>query len=132
MTTNIAPLSRPRLWRFLAVVMLAVVVTLSLVPDPPQPPGLLSWDKLQHTTAYAFLAWWFLQSWEGRRPFFWCVFLVAVGCGIEGLQALTAVRQPSILDAIANLLGVAMGGLIWRGPLGGVLSRLDALTWTQA
>ena len=120
-------LRHPRLWRTLAAAMLAVVVTLSLLPDPPKPPGPLGWDKLQHTTAYAFLAWWFLQAWEGRQPLAWCAFLVAVGCGIEGLQALTAVRQPSLLDAVANTLGVALGGLIWRGPLGGVLSRLDAL-----
>ena len=126
--SNPAKLRRPYFWRMLALIMLAVVVTLSLVPDPPQPPGPLSWDKLQHTVAYAFLAWWFLQAWEGRRSLAWCVFLVAVGCGIEGLQGLTPMRQPSLLDAIANTLGVALGGLLWRGPLGGVLSRLDALT----
>ena len=128
MATEMTALRRPRLWRILAAGMLAVVVILSLVPDPPKPPGLLGWDKLQHTAAYAFLAWWFLQAWEGRRSLAWCVFLVAVGCGIEGLQALTSLRQPSLLDAIANTLGVALGGLLWRGPLGGVLSRLDALT----
>ncbi len=107
--------------------MLTTVAALALMPEPPEPPGLLGWDKLQHTAAYAFLAWWFLQAWEGRRPMLWCLFLVAAGCAIEGAQALTAWRQPSVLDAVANTLGVAIGGLIWRGPLGGILSRLDAL-----
>ena len=125
---NPAKLRRPYFWRILALAMLAVVVALSLVPNPPQPPGPLSWDKLQHTAAYAFLAWWFLQAWEGKRSLAWCIFLVVVGCSVEGLQGLIPLRQPSLLDAIANALGVAFGGVLWRGPLGGVLSRIDALT----
>lgn len=109
--------------------MLVALATLSLLPNLPQPGGVLGWDKLQHTAAYAFLAWWFLQAWEGHRPLFRCLLLVAAGCAIEAAQALTTWRQPSVLDVLANTLGVAIGGVFWRGPLGGVLARLDALAW---
>ena len=114
------------LWRLLAATFLGLVALLSLVPSPPELPGALGWDKLQHTVAYGFLAWWFLQAWEGRRALAWCALLVAVGGLVELLQGLTSLRQPSLLDALANALGVALGAWLWRGPLGGVLASLDA------
>jgi VanZ family protein len=114
------------IWRGLAVAFLGVVVFMSLMPSPPQPMGLLGWDKFQHTAAYGFLAWWFLQAWEGRRALGWCVFLVIVGCLVEVLQGLTPLRQPSLLDVLANSTGVALGALLFRGPLGGTLVALEA------
>jgi hypothetical protein len=94
------------------------LLVLSLVIDPPQ-----GWPFL-HTAAYAPLTLLLLLTmvWRpGRGPGRfprrgpWIVAaLVAVGVGLEVVQALPAVaRDPEVWDALAGVLGVALGGGIW-------------------
>ena len=40
---------------FAPLAWIATLVWLSLTPSPPQMPGVLGWDKLQHCGAYALL-----------------------------------------------------------------------------
>jgi hypothetical protein len=97
--------------------MLLTVATLTLMPSPPQ-VDLLSWDKAQHSVAYAALMWTFLQAWEGRHTLRWAILLIAVGVGLELLQGLLGGRFMEVFDMMANGLGVLLGYGAWRTPLG--------------
>lgn len=112
------------LWRVTAWLLLAAVVIMSLIPGPPSPP-VLTWDKSQHALAWGLLAWWFLQAWEGRRPFGWCLFLLAVAATVELLQGTTGYRTSDWLDMLANAVGVAIGFSLWYTPLGGALHWIE-------
>jgi hypothetical protein len=96
----------------------ASLLVLSLVIDPPG-----GWPLL-HTAAYAPLTLLLLLTmvWRpGRGPGRfprrgpWIVTaLVAVGVGLEAVQALPAIaRDPQVWDALAGILGVALGSGIW-------------------
>lgn len=126
-------LRHPRLWRAGAFAALALVVWLSLTPAPPGPPPGLSWDKAQHGLGYALLAWWFAQAWRQRVPAV-AMLLVAVGLILEGLQGLGGERTMSLADAAANGVGVALGLVIVRTPLGRVFEGIEtgaARWWRQ-
>jgi VanZ family protein len=90
----------------------AAITTLSLMPQPPQPPPGLTWDKLQHCLAYGALTGWFALFCGSRRSLLLHgLGFVALGALIEPLQGLlTATRTPDMYDAAANALG-AMAGL---------------------
>jgi hypothetical protein len=104
------PLRYRRLWQGLGWAMVATVACLSLTPNPPQPPALLSWDKAQHTVAYAGLMFWFRMAFE--RHWRWPVFMLALGVGLEVLQGLGGVRTMDWRDMVANSVGsVFPGGL---------------------
>lgn len=113
-----------RLWRITAWLLLAVVVILSLIPGPPSPP-LLTWDKSQHALAWSFLAWWFLQAWDGRQPLDRCLLLLGVSAIVELLQGMTPYRTADWHDVLANAVGVASGFMLWCTPLGGALHWLE-------
>jgi hypothetical protein len=107
--------------------MVATVVWLSLTPHPPEPPGLLGWDKAQHTLAYTLLMYWFRMAFA--RHWRWPVFILGLGVGLEVLQGLGGVRTADWHDMVANSLGVVVGlGVAWTG-LGGVLEAVEK--WLQ-
>jgi hypothetical protein len=102
-------------WKSLAWGMLLTVVTLTLMPTLPRINlPLLSWDKAQHSIAYAALMWTFLRAWEGSHILRWAILLVAVGVGLEILQPLIGVRVMEYSDMLANSLGVLLGYAAWR------------------
>ncbi|MQM37421.1 hypothetical protein KBTX_01421 [wastewater metagenome] len=125
-------LRHPRLWRAGAFAVLALVVWLSLTPAPPSPPVGLSWDKAQHALAYAVLAWWFAQAWRRRVPTV-ALLLFVIGLVLEGLQGLGGERTMSLADAAANGVGVALGLVIVRTPLGRVFEGIEtgAARWRR-
>jgi hypothetical protein len=104
--------------------MLLTVATLTLMPSPPR-IGAISWDKAQHSVAYAALMWTFLQAWEGRHTLRWAILLIAVGVGLELLQGLMGVRFMEVFDMMANGLGVLLGYGAWRTPLGRGFLRIE-------
>ncbi|MFA7296472.1 MAG: VanZ family protein [Dehalococcoidia bacterium] len=103
----------------------AAVIVLSLRPHPPQLPGLFGWDKVQHLLAYAVLIWWFRQAFRGGIR--WVLALVALGVGLEFLQALTPNRVFDYADMAANVLGVVLGLVVAATALGRTLAWGDAL-----
>ena len=116
-----------RLWRGIGWLMLAVVVFLTLTPNPPKLGiTLLSWDKAQHTLAYAFLAWWFLQAGFSATTATIVTGLILLGVALEFAQGAMGVRFMEVTDMVANALGVVIGWVLTRTPVGEVLSRLDA------
>lgn len=106
---------RPLRWRWLGFgVWLAgwgLAIALSLL-DPaglPPPPGS---DKLGHLLAYALLAAWAALIFRRGAALAWALLaLVLLGCGLELAQGLlTRSRSMELLDALANMLGVLLGG----------------------
>ena len=116
-----------RFWKSLAWGMLLVVATLTLTPRPLQIDlPLLSWDKAQHSIAYAALMWTFLQAWEGSHVLRWAILLLLAGVVLEILQGLMGVRFMEYFDMLANSLGVLLGYAAWRTPLGRGFRRIEA------
>jgi VanZ family protein len=68
------------------------------------------WDKLQHLIAYSALAICGTVGFQGRRPrLFVGIGLMVLGCGLEVAQAFTPGRSPSVIDAVANIVGITLG-----------------------
>jgi hypothetical protein len=105
--------------------MVAIVVWLSLIPHPPQPPSFLGWDKAQHFLAYGSLMSWYGMSFA--RHWRWPLFLILLGVVLEFLQGLGGVRSLDPFDMVANTIGVGIGlALVRATPLGRLLVVLDA------
>ncbi|BCR05069.1 hypothetical protein DESUT3_21380 [Desulfuromonas versatilis] len=111
---------------------LAAIAWLSLTPQPPQIDyPLLSWDKLQHASAYALLA--FLGGrlaalLARRRLVGWLLaaaFCALIGVSFEVAQAQMNIgRVLEVGDMAANALGalaVFAGAWIW--------ARLQGRAW---
>jgi len=106
--------TRFRLLLFIAAAL--AVLCLSVMPNPPVPhSGILSWDKLEHALAYAFLM--ILGGWallplvpSKLRAWRYALIIVIVyGALMEGLQALFAAgRSGDLADLLANALGGLM------------------------
>ena len=127
--TTLDPGTRDRRARLVDIALWALtgasvvlLLVLSLAVDPPEGFGPL--EPVLHAAAYAPLTLLLLLTmvWRpGRGPgrFLhrapWIVAaLVAVGVGLEAVQALPALaRNPQVLDALAGLLGVASGTAVW-------------------
>ena len=109
-----------RFWKSLAWGMMLTVAILTLMPKPPRVNlPLLSWDKAQHSIAYAALMWTFLRAWEGSHVLRWAIFLLVAGVALEILQPLIGVRFMEYSDMLANSLGVLLGYAAWHTtPLG--------------
>ena len=112
------------LWRAIGWLGIGLLLLLSLMPAPPEIPGPLGWDKVQHTLAYAVLMSWF---WQAYQPSWrWPLFFLALGGGVELLQAWSSFRSAELSDLLANATGVALGlGLAVMTPLGRVLDWLE-------
>jgi VanZ family protein len=122
---NFPELAFPRLWQALAALATMSVVTLSLIPSPPQPPGPLAWDTAQHALAYSILAVAWLQSTRAKRWELTLAGVLFLGVVIELLQGMTEARQLQIADMLANTLGVAVGSGLCLTPFAGALGLID-------
>lgn len=102
------------LWTLGGWLQVLAVIGFSLLPSPPQ-ADLPHWDKLNHLVAYALLMFWFAQltaQWLRLAA-----ALLALGGVLELAQGLTGHREASVLDMLANVLGIALGAaLAWRLP----------------
>ncbi len=88
---------------------LVAVAALSLLPQETIPETGL-WDKWNHTLAYAVLALAGGVGFQGWRSMLMVgIGLVVLGAGLELAQSVTPDRDGSIYDALANLIGVAIG-----------------------
>jgi hypothetical protein len=112
-----------RLWQGLGWAMVALVIGLSLTPQPPHLPQLLGWDKAQHILAYGVLMFWFCLTFAGHWR--WPVFLVALGGVLEVLQGQLGWRTTDIFDIAANTVGVFIGLGLACTPLSGSLKIID-------
>ena len=90
---------------------LVAVIALSLLPQETL-PETGTWDELNHALAYAVLAVAGGFGFEGWRSLLMVgLGLVVLGAGLELAQSATPGRDGSIQDALANLVGIALGSL---------------------
>jgi VanZ family protein len=101
-----------RFFLFLAI-LLAVLIG-SLVPHDPLAQGSHVFDKVEHFGAYAILM--VVGAWAARgRHKAIAALLIALGLTIEfGQSWMHLGREGSVLDAVANTLGVAVGWMVVR------------------
>ena len=91
------------------------VVALSLLPQETLPEAGL-WDKLNHALAYGLLAVSGGIGFKGLRSLLMVgLGLAVLGAGLELAQSVTPDRDGSITDAVANIVGVAMGSVATVG-----------------
>jgi len=99
-----------------AIGIAALIIYLSLIParEVPGPPVS---DKLKHFMAYAALAVPMTLAAGAARWRSVVIVAALFGIGLEFAQAaVTADREGSGLDALANLMGALFGaGLVWIG-----------------
>ncbi len=107
-------------------VYVVVIVVFSLLP---QGPGLPGGDKLAHFSAYGVMVLLAMPLVSALR---WRLMMlssiVMLGIVLEGLQLLLLQREASLLDLVANCLGVVAGTLVWMIGLRLAVARPDAET----
>lgn len=112
------------LWQAIGWLMVAVVMGLTLMPQPPQ-VSVVTWDKAQHFLAYAGLMFWFRQAFAPHAR--WVIFLILLGVIQEFIQGWSGHRHFEYADMLANTLGVGCGFLLASTRLGSLISRLDRI-----
>ena len=96
---------------FLAIgwAMIAVILWLSLTPQPPQVDFEHS-DKVGHFLAYGGLMYWFCQIYRTSRARLACAAaFIAMGIAIEFVQRWTGYRSFEVYDMVADAIGVLLG-----------------------
>lgn len=96
--------------RFLFICSLVAVAILSLLPPNAEPSVSFLSDKLQHASAYAWLALIGAIAYSSRRANMALVVMLPIfGAAIELAQYFVPGRTPELADAIANLIGALLG-----------------------
>ena len=114
------------LWQAIGALLVAVVVYLSLTPDPIALPGA-NGDKGGHALAYATLMFWFAQL-DGRlRRRIGCASaFIAMGISLEFMQRAIGYRSFDVFDMLAGALGVGAGWLAAPPRLPNLLRFVEA------
>jgi len=124
--TNSRGLKFHAVWLSIGWILVSIVITLSLWPDPPTPdtdiPGI---DKIGH-----FVAYFVLMSWFGfiylREVHLWIgVRLLLLGITLEFLQWLFGHRFFEIGDILVNSTGIAVAWVL------GATRFSQTLQWTE-
>lgn len=105
---------------YISIAITVLITLLSLIKMPPKPIVEVSnFDKIQHTIAFIVLTISWLVS---RNVKFKTVsyIVILVGCLVFGIiievlqGRLTTYRSASLLDIVANSLGIALGFMIFK------------------
>jgi VanZ family protein len=108
-----------RYYQMIGFAYIAVIIYLTLTPNPPAGPDVPYADKWEHFLAYGLMMAWFGQFLApGRQRWRWAAAFVAMGGLLEILQGLGGVRHAEWADFAANTTGVALGYLAALSPLG--------------
>jgi VanZ family protein len=97
-------------WRMLLGLLIITVGVLALTPAPAVDLGL-GWDKLNHTLAFAALAWCAVLGYRAPRALQWALLagLLAFGGLIELLQQFVPNRSAEWGDLLADAIGIGIG-----------------------
>lgn len=110
------------LWAWGPVVLyMGVIFALSSQSTLPQVPVVLSWDKLQHSTAYGVMALLALRAWtrwplvRARNPYLPPLIITALyGMFDEFHQHFVPGRSSDPFDWAADVIGASMAlGIAW-------------------
>jgi len=108
-----------KLWHLIGALMIVFIFYMTLTPNPVD----LTWrwsDKLYHFSGYFGLMAWYAQLL--KRRMIAVVLFVLMGIGLESAQLLVSARSFEWADMVANVLGVVVAAILFRG----VLTRLLA------
>lgn len=119
------PLRYPKAWLGLGLVLLAVALTLALLPQPRGVPIVYN-DKVTHALAFATLMSWFSGIFRFRLAPALALALVGYGALIEILQSFTPTRQPELADLVADTVGILLGWLLCAAGLRHWCSRVES------
>lgn len=118
-------LRHPYFWLALGWLWIAVIVYFCFAPNPPT-PKITNFDKFEHTVAFAGLAFWFASLYQIRRHWRIAGLLALLGAGIEIGQGFTGYREASLMDFVADSIGIVIGIGLARSPLGALLRYAEA------
>lgn len=103
----------PRAWAGALIALLVTITFLALTPHPPRSLDT-GWDKLNHTLAFAALA--FCACGAARRSRWqlmaWLIALLAYGGGIELAQTLMPGRSGEWADWLGDGVGLLCGAAV--------------------
>ncbi len=100
-------------WRVLFAIAAVWTAWASLVPVEAL-PAVNAWDKLVHALNYGVLTLLLLPSQSPPRTTVAGAWVFVYGVAIEFAQAATGYRHGEWQDALANLLGILVAGVLWR------------------
>ena len=100
-------------WLFVTILVFVGITILSLLP-PKSGIEIQSNDKINHFIAYATFAFCGLSAYRGSKIGRFLLFFVGYGLFLEWMQGFVPGREQSLLDALANTLGVGIGWTIFR------------------
>ena len=114
-----------RAWLAGGAAFVALVIYLSLTPDPLKVPDVAGL-KAGHIAAYTWLMLWFAQIYRGRTRGAIAIALVVMGVILEYLQDFTGHRTFAYSDMRDNAIGVCIGFALaaWT-PLGHVVDAIQ-------
>ncbi|WP_165857385.1 VanZ family protein [Marinobacter sp. JSM 1782161] len=101
-----------RLWRVALLVSMTAILWLA-TSDLDQPIQVSSWDKLNHVTAFVALTLLLRLGWPRLGVAASVAVLLGYGLFIELCQAPLPYRSFSLLDLVADGVGIAAGLALW-------------------
>lgn len=121
-----------KLWLACGAGFVALVVYLSLTPDPLSTPTFES-VKTGHVLAYFWLMFWFSQLYRPARARAGiAASLLLLGVGLEYAQALTGYRTFAYGDMADDAIGICIGLVLGSGPGGRALAALEGFAARRA
>jgi hypothetical protein len=121
-----------RLWIAGGWGFVALVIYLSLTPDPLRVNPEDLDVKLDHMLAYAWMMFWFAQIVKRPRSRVGVgLALIAMGIALEYVQRWTGYRHFAYSDMRDDALGVTLGFLIGSTPLDRMLSVVESKIFKQ-
>jgi VanZ family protein len=120
------PLRLLRLWQFLGLLGVCLLIQQSLTPSPAVEMEFPGGDKLLHFSAYATLMLWFGFIYLPGKAYLQIgVGLTLMGITMEILQGITDYRSFECTDFVCNFFGVMVGWLFARTRLSMALIHLE-------
>ena len=120
-------LRHERLWKFvgLGFVVLVIYLSLTAVPRELEVPGVFN---AGHLIAYFWLMIWFAQLHRTpRRRWILAAAFGVLGIVLEVIQGLTGYRHFDYADMVRNFVGIAIGLVLAHSSAQDALYRVEAL-----
>ncbi|HID08531.1 MAG TPA: hypothetical protein EYP10_15450 [Armatimonadetes bacterium] len=100
----------------IALIYIAVITVCGImpVPRPVATVGFYGVDKLLHAGAYAIMVLVIANACKHNRLLVASGLSLLHGVSIEYVQTTLAWHQWELMDIIADMIGIAIGGVVWR------------------
>jgi di/tricarboxylate transporter len=124
-------LRREKLWVGIGLAFVALVIYLSVAPDPVRAPTVDNF-KTGHILAYAWCMMYFTQVWRDlRHRLAIALSLIVLGIALEFVQdMLPWHRDFAVSDMVDDAIGVGIGFVLGFTPLANTLRWIESRTRT--